>query len=209
MIAILRYLYLKSWRDRSLVALTLFTPGSWFVAMIVIRSVEMIRGRRIVDPEIGREWLAISAGGTAMMVAIATFWVLRLEIGDRSIGSLILAIRSPLIALSVTIYGFTVGIASMFLCVAELGIDVPREIGSFPNLLIRASCSYLLAAALGITMASISPAPAMVVPTWVLTSFIVVGTFEIENLSIFAAFLLLIPVFLATTSLILERRCAA
>ncbi|HXG58530.1 MAG TPA: hypothetical protein VNL91_05880 [Thermoanaerobaculia bacterium] len=209
MIALLHYAFLKSWRDRSLPAFTLFTAGTFLMTRIAISAVGMIRGQRIVDDFFYRDLPTIAAVSSAMMAGLAGFWTLRLEIADRSIGSFVLAARSVLMAAAITVYAACVGFSSFLFAIPITGIRVPPEVGSFGNLMLLAACSSVVAGAFGLAMATISPEPPMVVPTWIGVIAIIIATFELIEPVAFVGSIILLALLLTMTSLLLERRCAA
>jgi hypothetical protein len=207
--ALLRYAFLKSWRDRSLIAFTLFTGTSLLSGRLAVALAEVIRGVEIGFAP-NEALVGMSVAGSTAMASLSGFWVLRLEIRDRSVGSMLLATRPLLIAVSVMIYSALIGLVSFLITVPALGLRVPPEVETFGNLLLIAVCSFVVAAALGFTMAVISPEPPMAIPTWIGSALIVVSSFHLAGATlVFGAALAAGAILISTTTLLLERRCAA
>jgi hypothetical protein len=209
MSALLRYAFLKSWRDRSLIAFTLFTGTSLLCGRLAVALAEVIRGVQIGFAP-NDELVTISVAGSTAMASLSGFWILRLEIRDRSVGSMLLATRPLLIAVTVMIYSGLIGLTSFLITVPALGLRVPSEVGTFGNLLLIAVCSFAVAGAFGFTTAAISPEPPMVIPTWIGSAFIFASLFHLTSAApVFGAALAAGGMLILTTTFLLERRCAA
>ena len=209
MSAILRYLFVKSWRDRSLIAFSVFTAGSILIPRVAIALVEAFRGRHIVEEGWVRDLVPVSAAASMIMATMAAFWVLRQEIGDRSIASIVLAARASVIAVAVTIYATLVGLASLLFALPIVGIHMPRELGSFGGFLGIAVCTFVIAGSLGLAMATISPEPPMLVPAFALAALLVGTAFNVGKASTVAVGGVLVTAILLTiSSRMMERRCA-
>lgn len=209
MIALLRYMFLKSWRDRSLIAFTLFSAGSMLTARIGIAVVELIRGVRLMDESFGPDMMPGLVFGSVTMATIASFWVLRVEIRDWSIGSVLLAVRAPLIASAVTIYAVLIGMVSFLLSIPMVGTQVPRDIGSFGNLVSFTILSLIVGGASGIAIAAVSPEPPMIIVACAAVITIIVAAFTVIESAAIAGAVVATVLLIATTSLLLERRCAS
>ncbi|HET7710479.1 MAG TPA: hypothetical protein VFL80_00980, partial [Thermoanaerobaculia bacterium] len=156
--------------------------------------------------------LGLARGGAVasiVIAAIAGFWVFRLEIGDRSIGSFVLAARSPLIGIVATLHAFVLSLCAFFIvimCVGLLTAHLPPKLGS---LFLLTACGCLVAGSLGIALATVSADMAMVVPVLAGATGICIAVWQLVEPAVFAGTLVAGALLLTIATLLLERRCAA
>ena len=220
MIAILHYLSLKTFRDRSAVTLLLFPAVALGAPLLVVAAFELIRGRGVypltfdsrIPPKAMAEMLMTSGSmGSVFVAGLAAFWFLRSEVANRSIGSLVLATRPFLVALSSALYGATVGFMAFLLVICNTKILIGQIVPDWrAMMLVTAGCS-LVAGALGFVALTISSDTSMLVPVMASTMFLMGSGREVGAPApqVVAWSIAAFPILLLFASALLERRCAA
>lgn len=215
--ALLHYLALKTTRDRSVVALLLFPVIAGSAPLLGVAAYQLVRGRpvypmtfdpRVPPAETAFVLMTTGAMASVFMAGIAAFWFLRVEVADRSIGSLVLAARTHLVSLSVTLYGAAVGFAAFVLAAGGTKILTGQLSRDWKATMLTVACCSVVAAAMGFLALTISSETSMLVPLMgaIIVMGVQVGRARPE-LFLFSA--LAAPVLLVIASTLLERRCAA
>ena len=214
MIALLRYAFVKSWREHLLSGLILAPFVLLFVPVIGIAVEDMISktGNYPRPPRLSAA--AFSSGLTWGSMVLATisaatggFWIFRREIATREIGVFILATRAWTIALAATAFGALVSISVFLVSIGAVRIIT----GQFPPHIVRTGLFAIFAcialSALGAALVSLSPDVNMMVPLYAIT--LGVAIYAVESKQVFLASLLAAAAFLVGTSAVLmRRRCA-
>jgi hypothetical protein len=218
MMALLRYAFLKSAREKFLVAL-LISPAVMLLAPLLgVAALALLQGHGTWPLSIDPRWppfatsrLMASVG--VMLSAISAgaggFWIFRRERANHSLGSFALAIQTRAIALAATIYGSFAGIVSFLLvvaCATALTSCVP------PNVWITFAMSIassLFASALGTALVALSSEASMLMPLYAGSVLVSLLLLNAKNHLFFVAMAAAGAVLLtAGASILMRRRCA-
>jgi len=214
MIALLRYLYLKSARDSSLFAF-LFVPALMPVA--ALSGVTLKHGLQypfymdaLYTPVQNATLAATIAMGTSVLFAsIASFWTLRAEITTRSIGSFLLAARPLTIALALILFAAAIGLAGWVGAVALTGALTTAVMPHLALITLKVVVALIAASAAGALVVTISPQPGMIIGSYVGCAVLIPllakstkGSVQLLVAVVVAIVCTLLAAFL------LERRCA-
>ncbi len=164
MMAILRYAFLKSWRDRSLLALMIW-PVLGAMAPWMAFTIAAANGEPRPSPMQVAEILQINIGASAMVLgSIFAFWTFRGEIANRSIGAFLFPTRPLTIIASLILFATAGGVASTALATtvgAALFKVLPSSyVASFA---LRMLAFSFTAAAIGAMAVTISSQPTMLI----------------------------------------------
>jgi hypothetical protein len=172
-IALLRYMTIKSMRDRSLPGLVLM-PILWPALVMLGNSVysRSLHYPLTLNPKlsaVGNATLIaqIMGGAILLLASIAAFWTLRPEVASRSIGAFVFGARPLTIVSALVVYATTIGIAGWIgsaLVISVLSGAVPSHLVAFTLRLVAMTVAMSTAGAL---MVMISPAPATVLGAYV------------------------------------------
>jgi hypothetical protein len=214
--ALLRYVMIKSVREKHLLAL-LIGPALLILAPVggfMLRA--LVTGNPIypfvfdanLSAEKSRAVLAdvavvISAFGTGA----ATFWIFRKEIADRSVASLVLASRPLLLVVTAIAYGVTIGFAACLVALGTISITTLSMPQTLLRVLFPAFIAIVIASVVGVAAASIQPEPGMFFVMGIVVVICTMFTLRTPGAWIAAAVsTIVLPVI---ASFLLERRCAA
>lgn len=215
MIAVLRYMVLKTWRDNSLVGLLLLpalAPASALLG-VTLRS-GRFRYPLFISPEQTPVQNATLAEIIAMIVCVlvatmAAFWTLRPELAGRSIASFLFGVRPIEIVGALIAFGSAIGIGSATVTTTEVWLlttSVPEHLGTF---LLTAITAVIGASAVGAMIVMISPNPVMVVCAYVgcvVLAALMKGVTSANQLLAVGA---LAAICTVAAAFFLERRCGA
>jgi len=163
-IAVLRYAFLKTSRDGSLVAFLVFPVlaaiGPWLGVTLGSRFGESGPG-----PKEMAEMSAMMGGTVAISLAsMFAFWTFRGEIASRSIGAFLFASRPLTIVIALIIFGTVGGFAAMLVVDGSLavlaGASPSTHLLSF---VLNVLAFSLTAAAIGVLSVTISAQPTMLI----------------------------------------------
>lgn len=223
MIALLRYFTLKSVRDRSLITFIAFVVlvptgtvlfPSLIGSVVPFRHAPPLRYPFSMSIEMSPAETANTAGeistiGAMLLATLPAFWILRLEIASRSVGSLICAARPMTIIGAVVAFASGIAvvgwIVAMIIIVA-LTASLPAHIARFAGELLVFTVAQAAVGALSVT---ISLQPAMVVAAYFgysISFLLVLKESKISLQLVVAAIVAMICV--ATSAFLLERRWA-
>lgn len=164
MIAILRLIALKGWRDRSTLAFALLPPAT-VLAMVAGVS---IRRRQIVWPLDGMirnalddvtVFFTVIPMGVAVLLA---FWPLRREFETRAISSLVIARSAGSLTSALVVYATIVALAGSLLTAGTIllvTMDLPASIA---EIVLRSLSSGLAGASIGSLVVALSPQPSAI-----------------------------------------------
>jgi hypothetical protein len=214
MIALLRYLYLKSARDSSLIAF-LFVPMLIPVAAL---SGVTLRGHLqypfymnpLYTPVQNATLAASIAMATSVLFAsIAAFWTLRAEIATRSIGSFLFAARPLTIALALILFSTTIGLVGWLSAVALTGALTTAVMPHFALVTLKVVVALITASAAGALVVTISPQPGMIIGSYLgcAVLFPLLAKSTKGSVQLLVAVVVAI-VCTALSAFLLERRCA-
>jgi len=214
-IAILRYAFLKSVRDRSL---PVFLAAPAVVSTTVLLGTTL--AHRLTYPfYINWEWSptqsAELSGTFATVFAIvfasmAAFWTFRPEISSRAIGSFVMGTRPISIAAALILFATIIGMGAW---IADIGV-IAVLTGAFPRHLALLALFELIlsftAASVGALAVMISAQPAMII--WAFAGSAVFMPWLASDKKTPTAMAIAIVVSILCTGMsafLLERRCAA
>ena len=207
MTGLLRYAFLKNLRDGTLATLLLAPVVMLVVPTLVIMIVD--RSTRFRIPAEASNMLTIMMG--VLMAGLAGFLLYRTEIANHSIGSLMLATRPWMLALSSAIYGSAVGLGAAMATVggmAATGAVLPPEPLEW---LARALALTVMAASVATTAVTLTRSMAAI--GWMYAGMVFfIGSFaeaEMDVLLLVVLCLILSAISVAVSTVLLERRCAS
>ncbi len=213
MIALLRYLYLKSSRDSSLIA---FLLVPMLVPVAALSGVTLKRHLQypffmdaLYTPVQNATLASTIAMGTAVLFAsIASFWTLRAEIATRSIGSFLFAARPLTVALALILFAATIGLAGWLGGVALTGALTTAVMPHLALITLKVVVALIAASAAGALVVTISPQPGMIIGSYlgcvVLIPLVAKSKGSVQLLV--AVVVAIVCTLLA--AFLLERRCA-
>lgn len=215
MIAILRYAFLKSLRDRSL---PVFFAAPAVVTTTVLLGTTL--AHRLTYPLYWiREWSptqnAELAATMATLLAVAfasmaAFWTFRPEVSSRAIGSFLMGTRPISIAAALILFAAITGMGAWLAdigVIAVLAGAVPRHLALLALLELILSFT---AASVGALAVTISAQPAMII--WAFagsTVFIPWLASDKKTVTAMAVAVVVSILCTAMSAFLLERRCAA
>ena len=216
--ALFRYAFLKSYRDQSLVALTI-GPAVMIAAPILgITAYQVLRGEgrypfsieaRASVGSTATGFVIAAAIGSIVMAAIAGFWLFRQEIGHHSIATIVMAARARMITLVATLYAAIVGIGAFVLGLTVVAIATAQLPAITPRMFLLVACATLAAGAAGILIATVSAETAMALPA--VAAAMVIAFFGVQWAvpSMVAGCAIASSLFVFASAALMERRCAA
>lgn len=220
MIALLRYLVMKSMRDNTLAAL-ISAPLVMVIAPLLVVwlfqtlsggwSFPLVIDSRVTPVESGAVMLEVITHLSILASGLSGFWVLRGEIANASIGSFLLASRGRSMAAAATIYAALGAFAAFLLSwglTSLLTAHVPGGIATLP--IVLAAC--FLGAAAGVLMVTISAERSMLVlagAAAILISVPMARSQSVRELVVIAGVAIAGLFLILISSHLLERRCAS
>ena len=214
MTALLRYAYLKSLRDHSLIAF-IGTPA--LVPVAALLGVTLAKGqfRYPMYLEAGfspfqNAVLAaqISTGMSVLFTVLAAFWTLRTEIATRSIGSFLFAVTPLKMALTLVLFAAAIGVAAFLGSIVTIGLLTAALPPALPMMALIVLAGCLAASALGTLMVTISPQPAMIIGSYLGCMVLIPWIAKSKSWLHLMVALAVAIVCTALSSFLLERRCA-
>lgn len=216
--ALVRYAFLKSSRDTSLLSLTVAPTVMVVSLMLGIIGYQMLRGEarypmtfdaRTTPQATALALLQGSTFGAVVMAAIAGFWLFRTEIGNHSIGTMVIAIRARAISAVATLHGAIIGTSAFLLSLAMIVLFTAHVPAPAPRLVFMIGCTAVAAAAWGILLATISPESAMALPVIAGAMMMLFFAASASPEKLVAGSVTLTSLFVLTAAVLMERRCAA
>ncbi|HYS52826.1 MAG TPA: hypothetical protein VER58_03550 [Thermoanaerobaculia bacterium] len=215
MIALLRYAYLKSVRDGSLIA---FLLPATLVSLSGLSGVTLSQGHRPHYPFfLNVQFSPVQNATLAAQIAIAVsvlfavipaFWTFRPEISSRSIGSFFFATRPLTVALALILFAAAVGLAGWIVSMAVIGVLTTALPTHMALMALKVAAGCLAASAIGALVVTISPQPGAIVISYVgciaLVPWIEKSKSSLQLIAAVAASI----VCAALSAYLLERRCA-
>lgn len=213
--ALLRYVLLKSIRERFIAPLLLFPVLTLGAPMVGLSIRAALFGRTDYPIFLARTspienlvfLLTVVFFVVAIAAGVAAFWIFRKEIGDRSIASLVMATHPASIPLAAVFYGtvigstaFVIALPLVFLMLGTLPIGLGLT-------MFVAIVSSLLAASAASLLASLSADPGMLLPLLLLAPFVKeIAELDARWIVTSLVLIILCPLIAAR---MLERRCTA
>jgi hypothetical protein len=216
MIALLRYAYLKSVRDGSLIA---FLLPATLVSLSGLTGVTLDAEHRLHYPffmnvhfsPVQNATLAaqVALAVSVLFSVIPAFWTFRPEIASRSIGSFFLATRPLTVASALILFAAAVGVAGWFGAMAVIGALTTALPAQLALMALKVAAGCLAASAVGALIVSISPQPGMIIGSYVGCVVLVPWVEKSKSsLQLIAAVVASI-VCAALSAYLMERRCAS
>jgi len=213
MIALLRYLYLKSARDSSLIAFLLVPMLVPVAALSGVTLKSHLQYPFYMDALYTPVQNATLAATIAMAISvlfasIAAFWTLRAEIATRSVGSFLFAARPLTVALALILFAATIGLAGWLGGVALTGALTTAVMPHLALITLKVVVALIAASAAGALVVTISPQPGMIIGSYlgcvVLIPLVAKSKGSVQLLV--AVVVAIVCTLLA--AFLLERRCA-
>lgn len=216
MTGLLRYVYLKTSRDKSLPAFALmpiFFPiaalmgATWGTGHLSYPFYMNPRYTPVQNATLLGEIVTILA---ALFASLFAFWTLRQEFASRAVGSFVFAKRPLTIIVSLVGFAAAVGVTGSLGAlgmIAALTTALPSHLAVIVLKMIAAS---LVAASIGTMVVAISPQPAMIVTSYLGTMVVVPMLSEKTQAAVALSLGIAVPIVCsAIATFLLERRCAA
>lgn len=216
--ALLRYAFLKSARDHSLVTLGIAPSIMVTAPMLGIAVLQILRGHgtyplsidmRTTPQETALTMTTIAAVMSVLVAGIAGFWLFRLEIGDRSIGTIVMAARARTISLVTTLYSAMIGTGAFLLALVFVALITAHLPAPTLKLLVAVICATTAAGAAGAFVVTVSAETAMLLPAIAAAVVIVFFAVPAPAAGAVAGSLVVSSAFVLAAAALLERRCAA
>ena len=214
MIAILRYAYLKSLRDRSLFAFVIF-PILFPVAALIGVTLGQghLRYPFYMNVHYSPVQNATLCAQIALMICvfftlIPAFWTLRPEIATRSVASFFFAARPITVALSVILFAFALGVAGWIGAVAMIGTLTAALPPHLAFMTLKLAAGTLATSAIGVLLVTVSSSPAVVVGGYMACALLIQWIVSAKSFLDVLAFIGVAIVSAALAGFLLERRCA-
>jgi len=213
MIALLRYLYLKSARDSSLIAFLLIPALVPVAALSGVTLKGHLQYPFYMDAlytPVQNATLAttIAMGTSVLFAGIASFWTLRAEIATRSVGSFLFAARPITIALALILFAATIGLAGWLCAVALTGALTTAVMPHLALITLKVVVALIAASAAGALVVTISPQPGMIIGSYLglIVLHLLLATSKGWVQLLVAVVVVIVCTLLA--AFLLERRCA-
>ena len=216
--ALLRYAFLKSSRDQSLLALTIAPAVMLTAPVLGIAVAQMLRGvgrypvsvdMRTTPQATAGGMMGVAAVASIVIAAIAGFWLFRIEIGNHSIATMVMATRARAISAVATLHAAVIGSGGFLLSLAITALFTAHVPASAPRMLLLMVCATVAAGASGILMATISAETPMLVPAIAASVMIAFFVLQAGAPRVIAGSAITSVLFVLTAAVLMERRCAA
>jgi len=211
-IAILRYMTIKSMRDRSFFGFILLP---WMLPPLALIggsiSHKHIQFPLTLDPNLSAAGNAtlltgLTGGMIFVLASVVSFWMLRPEVAARSLGSFIFAVRPVTIIASLTVFATLLGIAGWIGGVAMVTVLTGSVAQHLALETLRTIALTVAMSTAGALMVMISSQPAMVIGAYAFAiAFMPMEKHPTTQLFAAAAVTLVCAVI---ATILLERRCA-
>jgi hypothetical protein len=214
MIALLRYAFLKSRRDGSLLGFVFVVTLVPFAAMA---GVTLAKGHWHYPFYLNAQYTPVQNANLAAEIvlvvavffsAIPAFWTFRPEIETRSIGALLLAARPVTVALALILFAASIGLMGWLGAVAVIGALTSAFPSHLALMTLKLATGVLAASSIGALVVTISPQPFMVVCSYVACLFLVPSVASSKGWVQVVGALVAAILCTALTAFLLERRCA-
>ena len=209
--ALLRYAIVKGIREKHLIAVVfgpailIGTVGIGFIVRSLVTGHAF--GDTTIVEKLGSALIEVGALSAVIAGGGGTFRVFRKELADRSVASLVLASRPSMIVLAAMIYGVTSGVIALVLALLTAGAVTFSS--AFPLPMFLYGCfAIIVATAAAIAACSISPDPAVLVPSLIIMLPLSVSI-EMQKMPALIAGAVILFVLPPIASFLVERRCAA
>ena len=215
MMAVLRYALLKSMRDGSLVA---FALGPVIMVGAAVLGIALFaRGTHTYPLTITPEWSAARTAAEiapvnmfigAVFACLAGFWSFRGEVVSKSMGAFILAVRPISIQTATTIFGATAGFAG-YIATSVVLLALTASLPPHPiQLAVETAFLCLCAAAGGSLAVTISTEAWAIIPLYLSGVIAMPWLIKARGFLPILIAVVLTMAFIATSTLLLRRRCA-
>jgi len=217
-IAMLRYAYLKSLRDSSLIAFILVPMFFPLCAMFGITLDLMFAKGHPVYPmymdvhftplQNAKMAGQITSGICVLFAVITSFWTFRSEIATRSVGSFLFATHPLTLAVALILFAAAIGLTGWIGGIAMIGILTTALPPQLALLALKVVAGTLAASAFGTLVVTISPNPGMIIAAYIACVFAIVWIEKSKSSSPVIAAVAVAIVCAALAAFLLERRCA-
>lgn len=214
MIALLRYLVLKTVRDGSLV-IFLATPAVMLSsALIGATLIQGVRYPLYFDTQMSalenaRLGASISIVSAIFFATLAAFWTLRPETASRSIGSFVFAARPLTIVFTLTLFATVVGMLSWLPALVVVRAFVSVLPLHLMSLFVKLVVGCMVLSSTGACVLMISTEPATIVGPYILCVLMMALLNDTSTVVQLAAAAILVVISIPLATILLERRCAA
>ncbi len=218
MIGLLRYIFLKGWRERQIQTL-LLAPSIMFVTpLLVIGIANLFRGREAWPLTLARDVSPAGAADiltfpalmfAAIIAATGAFWVFRAEMLGRSIGFFVLAQPRTATPLSAIISATVLATGSYVITITLLALVTESPVNFARSTAFIAFSGILLSAAAAAFFVGLSPELQMLNPTYAVAFTALFYMLEKRSAMIALAFVAVAMALALAASLTWRRRCAA
>jgi len=213
-IALLRYAWLKSVRDSSLMAFVLvpmFAPAAALCGATLGKGwhYPMFMEVRYTPQQNAELAVTLGMAGAMFFAAIAAFWIFRPELATHSIGSLAIAARPFRLVAVPALYGGLIGILAF---IGSVGIvclltaAVPSHLASMALRLIAAT---LAAGAAGVMAVTISAQPPMIIGACLASAALTPVIDKPASWLQIPVAIAAIAICISIAAFLMERRCAS
>ena len=219
MIAMLRYAYLKSLRDSSLIAFIVFPIMFPLAAMVGITlDLTLTKGHPVYPMYMNVHFTPqqnaalagqITSAICVLFTVITAFWTFRSEIATRSVGSFLFATRPITLALALVFFAAGIGLAGWIGAMAMIGVLTTAFPAQLALMALKVVAGTLAAGALGTLVVTISPNPGMIIGAYLLCAAAVIWAEKSKSSSQLIAAVAVAIVCAALAAFLLERRCAS
>jgi hypothetical protein len=213
-IALLRYAYLKSLRDSSMIA---------FVGLLMMFPVAALGGATLgkghlhfpfyMDAQFSPVQNATLAGqmttGLCVLFTVITaFWTFRPEIATRSIGSFLFAARPLTVTVALILFAAAIGLAGWIGGMAMISVLTTAIPPQLAMMALKVAVGTLAASAFGTLIVTISPNPGMIIGAYLGCAVSIVWVAKAKSSSQLIVAVAVAIVCATLAAFLLERRCA-
>ncbi len=216
--AMIRYAYLKSLRDSSLIAFIIIPMLFPLAAMVGITlDLAIAKGHPVYplfmnvhfSPEQNATLAGqITTGICVLFTVITAFWTFRSEIATRSVGSFLFATRPLTLALALILFAAAIGLAGWIGGMAMIGVLTTAIPPHIALMALKVAAGTLAASALGTLVVTISPNPGMIIGAYLVCIASVVWVEKSKSSSQLIAAVAVAIICAGFAAFLLERRCA-
>ena len=214
MIAILRYLVLKTWRDSSLIAFVMIPV---FGPVAALAGSTLAKGHFAYPLYLNVHYTPVQSATLAAQIAfaaafmfssISSFWTLRPEVATRAVGAFVLAARPFSIAFALVTFATAVAMTGWLGALGMIALLTSVLPAGAGMLMLKVFVASVAASAIGALVLMISAQPAMIAVGYmscaVIIAFLEKAKDPTQLLTGVAVVIICVPL----SAFLLERRCA-